>query len=242
MLCCGKHIFRNTTYCCVVTTHTAVPAEGNGDLQTLICVLVARPRRCLTLSNPVPWQNWMVSYLGYTLRMRTLFRGWPIMVNDTHTRRRRSRLRTWRRARAWKLQAFATFLVWQSNCRLESMVTSSDLSFDATGRVLPATSTVVMLAADWSRAGVPRKTTSDLSALSCRPFCRNQKRTTAEQWARLSMAGVALVLSMLTACHRWNGGMTRPTTRLARQQVTRMQWTAASRALNPAVRHRCTGS
>jgi len=29
-------------------------AEGNGDLQTLICVLVARPRRCLTLSNPVP--------------------------------------------------------------------------------------------------------------------------------------------------------------------------------------------
>jgi len=24
---------------------SAVPAEGNGDLQTLICVLVARPRR-----------------------------------------------------------------------------------------------------------------------------------------------------------------------------------------------------
>ena len=43
----------------------------------------------ITLSNPVPWQNWMVAYLGYTLRMRTLFRGWPIMVNDTHTRRRR---------------------------------------------------------------------------------------------------------------------------------------------------------
>jgi len=70
---------------------TAVPAEGNGDLQTLICVLVARPRRCLTLSNHVPWQNWMAAYLGYTLRMRTLFRGWPIMVNDTHTRRRRRR-------------------------------------------------------------------------------------------------------------------------------------------------------
>ena len=33
---------------------TAVPAEGNGNLQTLICVLVARPRRCLTLSNPAP--------------------------------------------------------------------------------------------------------------------------------------------------------------------------------------------
>ena len=51
---------------------TAVPTEGNGNLQTLICVLVARPRRCLTLSNPVPWQNWMATYLGYTLQMRTL--------------------------------------------------------------------------------------------------------------------------------------------------------------------------
>ena len=57
------------------------PAEGNGDLQTLICVLVARPRRCLTLSNPVPWQNWMVAYLGYTLRMKTLSHGWPVMVH-----------------------------------------------------------------------------------------------------------------------------------------------------------------
>jgi len=43
------------------------------------------------LSNPVRWQNWMAAYLGYTLRMRTLFRGWPIIVNDMHTRRRRSR-------------------------------------------------------------------------------------------------------------------------------------------------------
>jgi len=67
---------------------TAVPAEGNGDWQTLIFVLVARPRRCLTLSNPVPWQNWMTAYLGYTLQMKTLFRGWPVMVHDTHTRRR----------------------------------------------------------------------------------------------------------------------------------------------------------
>ena len=65
----------------------AVPAEGNGDLQTLICVLVARPRRCLSLSNPAPWQNWKAAaYLGYTLRMKTLFRGWPVMVNDTHIR------------------------------------------------------------------------------------------------------------------------------------------------------------
>ena len=52
---------------------TVVPAEGNGDLQTPICVLVARPRRCPTLSNPVPQQNWMAAYLGYTLQMKTLF-------------------------------------------------------------------------------------------------------------------------------------------------------------------------
>ena len=68
---------------------TAVPAEGNGDLQTLICVFVARSGRCRTLSNLVPWQNWMAAYLGYTLRMKMLFCGWPVMVNDTHTRRRR---------------------------------------------------------------------------------------------------------------------------------------------------------
>jgi len=67
----------------------AVPAEGNGDLQTLICVLVARPRRCPTLSNPVLWQNWMAAYPGCTLQMKTLFPGWPIMVRDTHMRRRR---------------------------------------------------------------------------------------------------------------------------------------------------------
>jgi len=29
-----------------------------------------------------------IAYLGYTLRMKTLFRGWPVMVHDTHTRRR----------------------------------------------------------------------------------------------------------------------------------------------------------
>ena len=43
-----------------------------------------------TLSNLVPWQNWMAAYLGYTLRMKTLFYGWPVMVHDTHTRKRRS--------------------------------------------------------------------------------------------------------------------------------------------------------
>ena len=66
---------------------TAVPAEGNGNFQTLICVLVARPRRCLTLSKAVPWQNWVATYLGYTLRMKTLFCGWPVMAHEMHTRR-----------------------------------------------------------------------------------------------------------------------------------------------------------
>jgi len=80
---------------------TAVPAEGNGDLQTLICVLVARPRRCPTLSNLVPWQNWMAAYLGYTLRMKTLFRSWPVMVHDTHTTRRILWLTTARRLSAY---------------------------------------------------------------------------------------------------------------------------------------------
>jgi len=42
-------------------------SEGNGNLQTLICVPVARPRQCHTLPYPVPWQNWMAAYLGYTL-------------------------------------------------------------------------------------------------------------------------------------------------------------------------------
>ena len=33
-------------------------------------------------------------YLGYTLRMKTLFCGWPVMVHDTHTRRRSRSTRT----------------------------------------------------------------------------------------------------------------------------------------------------
>ena len=44
------------------------------------------PEDALTLSNPVPWQNWMAAYL----RMKMLFRGWPVMVHDKYTRRRRS--------------------------------------------------------------------------------------------------------------------------------------------------------
>jgi len=33
----------------------------------------------------------MATYLGYTVQMKTLFRGWPVMVHDTHTRRRSSK-------------------------------------------------------------------------------------------------------------------------------------------------------
>jgi len=39
-------------------------------------------------------QNWMAAYLGYNLRMKTLFRGWPVMVHDTHTRRSLGRCKT----------------------------------------------------------------------------------------------------------------------------------------------------
>ena len=62
---------------------TAVPVEGNGNLQTLICVLAARPRRCTTLLNPVLWQSWMAAYPCSTLKLKTLFPGWPVMVHDT---------------------------------------------------------------------------------------------------------------------------------------------------------------
>ena len=60
-------------------------------LVSVICVLVARPRRCPTVSNPVPWQNWMAAYLGYTLRMKTLFHGWPIMVHDTYEKKKKKK-------------------------------------------------------------------------------------------------------------------------------------------------------
>ena len=108
---------------------TAVPAEGNGDLQTLICVLVARPRRCLTLSNPVPWQNWMLAYLGCTLRMKMLFRGWPVMAHDTHTRRRGSAFQvssmTMRTLLRYVMNRASVFCLWCC-CTLRS-----DLNFSA---------------------------------------------------------------------------------------------------------------
>ena len=55
-----------------------------------VCTVIIIVDCCLLwMLNPVPWQNWMAPYLGYTLWMKTLFRGWQIMVHDTHTRRRR---------------------------------------------------------------------------------------------------------------------------------------------------------
>ena len=39
-----------------------------------------------TMSHTV--ESCPLTYLGYTLRMKTLFRGWPVMVRDAHTRRR----------------------------------------------------------------------------------------------------------------------------------------------------------
>ena len=44
------------------------------DTDLCPCGETQSPRRCLTLSNPVPWQNWMAAYLGYTLcRWRRCF-------------------------------------------------------------------------------------------------------------------------------------------------------------------------
>jgi len=45
---------------------------------TDLCPIAARPRW---------WQNWIVAYPGYTLQMKKLFPGSP-MVHDMHTRRR----------------------------------------------------------------------------------------------------------------------------------------------------------
>ena len=44
-------------------------ANGSRGTGTLRCLQkeMGRSRRCLTLSNLVPWQNWMAAYLGYTL-------------------------------------------------------------------------------------------------------------------------------------------------------------------------------
>ena len=41
-----------------------------------------------------PLTKLMAAYIGYILWMKTLFRGWPVMVHDTHTRRRRMQTTT----------------------------------------------------------------------------------------------------------------------------------------------------
>jgi len=56
------------------------------DFNRITIVTVNCNRRNATCAMP----HWMVAYLGYTQRMKTLFRGWPVMVHDTNTRRRRS--------------------------------------------------------------------------------------------------------------------------------------------------------
>ena len=51
---------------------TAIPAEGNA----------ARPRWCHTVLNPVLRQSRMTAYPGYTMKMKTPFPCWPIIVHD----------------------------------------------------------------------------------------------------------------------------------------------------------------
>ena len=50
---------------------------------------LAKTGLCPTLWNPVLWLSWMAAYPGCTLQMKTLFPGWPIIVHDTHMKRRR---------------------------------------------------------------------------------------------------------------------------------------------------------
>jgi len=71
----------------VIITLCSISIDSHSQSTSMSVIPLYYYLLCLTLSNPVPWQNWMVAYLGYTLRM-TLFRGWPVIVNDTHTRRR----------------------------------------------------------------------------------------------------------------------------------------------------------
>jgi len=107
---------------------TAVSAEGNGDLQTLICVFAARLRWCPTLLNPVQWQCWMANCPGCTLRMKTLFPGWPIMVHDMHTRRRRMQ---------YNSTATATMIVLRKTVTLKKC-------FSATWQTVPCNHTYII--------------------------------------------------------------------------------------------------
>jgi len=104
---------------------TAVLAEGNGDYQTLICVLVARPRRCLTLSNPVTWQNWMAAYLGYAVSWLTNYGKW-------HAYEKKKK---WKIIRfSWNFVHSSRFLTgWTSRCACSKWnVAWTDSEFDRT--------------------------------------------------------------------------------------------------------------
>jgi len=84
--CCAFNVFdaidwQRQWYVDCVYTNCSPPSGG-----LFVCVTALR---CPILTNPVPWQNWMAAYLRCTLRMKTLFHGWPVMVHDMHTRRRR---------------------------------------------------------------------------------------------------------------------------------------------------------
>jgi len=72
-------------------------AEGNADSQTLICVLVARPRRCSTLSNPAPLTK-LNGGLSRLLSSDDDAVSW-LITYGMHTRRRSA----------------MTLLVWSSN-------------------------------------------------------------------------------------------------------------------------------
>ena len=63
-------------------------------------------------ANLVLWQNWMAAYLGYTLRIKTLFRRWPVMSHDTHTRIRRQWLISAGHSTYWQLTVTESFEFW----------------------------------------------------------------------------------------------------------------------------------
>jgi len=102
--------------------------------------------------------------------------------------------------------------------RWESMA-PSDLSRSERIRSLMASSTAVMLAVAGSWCPLPKMTTSDLSAFSCKPLCKNHSRTADEQTARRSRpASYCLCSSRWTAaCRRRTGSRTYCVTGWARR-------------------------
>ena len=77
-----------------------------------------------TAVNPVLWQSWMAAYPSCTLQMKTLFPGWPIMVHDTHTRRRL--LQSVQYDAQLQLTPCKPELIWQNDGVRRCQVTLSD--------------------------------------------------------------------------------------------------------------------